>query len=94
MEAPFNLETKDIILNAIRDFQILEIKYRSGANSVMSTREIQPLALYFEQNYWMVVAFCRLRRAHREFRLDRMEAVSKVDDFFPPHQFKLSGFYR
>ncbi len=94
MKTPYNEQAKELIVSAIADFQILEIKYRSGTNAVVSTREIQPLALYFEQNYWMVVAFCRLRRAHREFRLDRMEAVSKVDDFFPPHQFKLSGFYR
>ena len=46
-------------------------------------RRVRPLGLYFWGDAWTLGAWCELRRDFRNFRLDRIEAVSVADAPYP-----------
>lgn len=85
-------DSLSLVQQAIADCDVLALNYRSG-NGTMSKRDIEPLALYFTQAHWMMIAYCRLREAQREFRLDGIIEIKKTGDSFPPNQFRLSDYF-
>lgn len=50
----------------------LDISYNSLYKEELTNRKIEPQAVYFTNNAWIVIAFCHLRDELREFRLDRI----------------------
>lgn len=52
-----------------------EIAYIKSSEIDPVTRKIEPVGLFFESNFWYVLAFCHLRRDYRNFRLDRVKKV-------------------
>lgn len=61
-----------IIQKSIANTRVLEIHYHSISKNEKTIREIEPLGVYYTDKAWVLVAFCRLRNKHREFRLDRI----------------------
>lgn len=59
----------------------LRFGYRDERGQV-TERVVRPLGLYFWGNAWTVGAWCELREGHRSFRLDRMEALTVLDERF------------
>ena len=57
----------------------LLIRYLSSSDDAAKDREIHPLSLSREGQHIYLSAFCRSSQAHRNFRLDRIEAVTVVD---------------
>ncbi len=47
----------------------------SSADGTRSTRTVWPLGLFFWGSVWSLGAWCELRQAFRNFRLDRMEGL-------------------
>lgn len=91
---PFKMKTKlDTIQQAITNFQVLQLKYIK-TNGVISERAIEPLALYFEQGQWHLIAFCRLRQEKRLFLINRMESLIETDQGFAPNQFSLPAYFK
>lgn len=78
--------------DAIANRKTLFLKYRN-ASGIISEREVEPLAVYFEQNNWLLVAYCRLRSENREFKLDRIHSLEAVGEF-APNQFSLRDYFR
>lgn len=60
---------------AIRDQQDVVIQYRNARNEVLD-RRISPILLGGYGRYSYVEAFCHLRQANRQFRIDRIQQVS------------------
>jgi predicted DNA-binding transcriptional regulator YafY len=57
---------------AITNYLLLKIKYHSWGKNEHTDREIEPQALYQTRENWVLIAWCRLRKDFREFRLDRI----------------------
>jgi predicted DNA-binding transcriptional regulator YafY len=66
---------------AIEKREVLVIDYRDEAG-VTSSRAIEPLCLAFWGGVWTVGAWCRLRTAFRNFRLDRIAALGPAGERF------------
>jgi predicted DNA-binding transcriptional regulator YafY len=49
-----------------------------------TTRVVRPLGLSFVGHAWLLTAWCELRRSFRNFRLDRLTAVTITDQPFTP----------
>lgn len=60
-----------MIRRAIRDEQTLEIDYVSEQREE-TTRRIRPIALIYYSEAAVIVGWCELREAIRNFRVDRM----------------------
>ncbi len=82
-----------LIQGAITQRQVLLLQYRSGSKGEVTERSVAPMAIYFTQDHWVMVGHCRLRKAMREFRTDRMLFVAVTEDTFPPNQFRLSDYF-
>jgi proteasome accessory factor C len=57
----------------------LLIRYLSSSDDAAKDREIHPLSLSREGQHIYLSAFCKSSQAHRNFRLDRIEAVTVVE---------------
>lgn len=82
-----------LIQNALTNFQALTIIYQSEDGNKKTERLIEPFALYYslEEN-WTLIAFCRLRRDYRMFRLDRMLKIYQTELKFDPHTLTLQEY--
>jgi predicted DNA-binding transcriptional regulator YafY len=68
--------------------QVLRFGYvdRHGATT---DREVEPLA-YLGSGNWYLLAWCRLRRAQRAFRLDRIVEPAVTGEPAPPRELDLA----
>lgn len=83
----------ELCQSSISNFKVLFLKYTSGFG-IISEREIEPLALYFEQNEWKMVAFCRLRAEKRTFLINRIHSLEATEKNFAPNQFSFESYFQ
>ena len=82
-----------LLRDSISNFQVLFLEYKSGIG-IISEREIEPLALFFEQNEWKMVCFCRLRKENRTFLVSRVDSLEVTEKEFAPNQFSLEDWFK
>lgn len=70
-----------LLRDAIRERQKVRLHYRD-AKEDNSQRIVRPLCLSFFAPRWMVTTWCELRGGFRNFRLDRIRELTKLDDSF------------
>lgn len=76
---------------ALTNHILVKIEYTNekGENS---TRTIEPFALLNTEN-WLLVAYCRLRKEFRYFRLDRIQKMQFLEEHFEPHKMTLQEYF-
>ncbi|MBK9794344.1 MAG: YafY family transcriptional regulator [Sphingobacteriales bacterium] len=91
-----NYEIKSNILsylqNALTNFQLVKFEYINAENKE-SNRIVEPFALLNITEGWLMVAFCRLRKEFRYFRLDRIQNLQIQPENFIPHKMTLQEFF-
>jgi len=70
-----------IILESIAEKKQLHVEYKTVDDKV-SSRTIEVVGVFFEFNYWYVMAFCTLRNDFRQFRVDRILGIVKTQHPF------------
>lgn len=86
-------DSLSLIQNALTSFRVLDILYQSEHGSQSTRRKIEPFAFYYSlQQNWTLIAWCRLRRDYRMFRLDRMSGINMLEASFKPHQLTLKDY--
>jgi predicted DNA-binding transcriptional regulator YafY len=70
------------IRTAIKNRNILNIEY-VDAKERSSSRTIWPLGLFFWGNVWTLVSWCCLRKDYRAFRIDRIQKLAVLSDYYP-----------
>ncbi|HOP23324.1 MAG TPA: YafY family protein [Gammaproteobacteria bacterium] len=65
----------------IRIQRKVNVKY-IDANHEKTARVIRPLALFFFNPVWLLAGWCELRKDFRNFRLDRIQSLSVLEEFF------------
>jgi predicted DNA-binding transcriptional regulator YafY len=78
---PPKIEHLGALRAAIRGRQVLHIRY-SGGSSPDGTRDIRPLGLFFWGARWSLLAWCELRQGFRNFRVDRIVALTPTGQVF------------
>lgn len=77
---------------ALTNYQLVSITYET-ADGKITDRIIEPFALYHSiEEDWTLVAYCRLRKDYRSFRLDRMKKVAISDQQFEPHKMTMKQY--
>lgn len=71
---------------ALTNFNLVKIIYYSPDNQQTTERIIEPFAIYTTQENWLLIAFCRLRKDYRAFRLDRIQNLVVQNEVFEPHK--------
>ncbi len=71
------------IEEAVTSHRRLEIQYHS-INSGLSRRVVEPYFIVFRGHAFYFVAYCRSRKECRTFRIDRVESINALDEYFTP----------
>ena len=56
---------------ALAHRQVVGIEYASAGDDRPTERQVEPIGLFYYHWHWHLIAWCRLRGAYRDFRLDR-----------------------
>lgn len=63
---------------AIKNNRIMRMEYYSFARDELTTREVEPYQLVFNEGFWYLVAFCHQREEIRLFRVDRIKGLEET----------------
>ncbi len=75
------------VLKSINQRKVLEIKYHARYNQQKTERVVEPLGVFYSDNSWHLIAFCRMRNDYRDFRFDRIFSMEITEmDFSKEHQ--------
>lgn len=78
--------------SALTNFNLTRIAYTNKEEETTS-RLIEPFALVSTQENWLLIAWCRMRKNFRYFRLDRIKQLEILPEKFSPHQMTLQEFF-
>lgn len=63
--------------------RVLRLAYRGAGKTDSTSRDVEPLGVVFYGGAWYLVAWCRLRRDVRHFRVDRILNLEPQAETFP-----------
>jgi predicted DNA-binding transcriptional regulator YafY len=82
-----------VVQQALTSFKLLQINYQPGPAVQPTSRQIEPFALYYSlEGHWLLIAYCRLRKDFRMFRLDKIRTLKQFDETFEPHPLSLQQY--
>lgn len=61
------------ILKSISEKKVLSIKYFANHSQENTSRNIEPVGIFYSGSNWHLLAFCQLRNDYRDFRIDRIK---------------------
>lgn len=77
---------------ALTNFLLVRIDYANEQGKITS-RTIESFALISTTENWLLIAWCRLRKEFRYFRLDRIRRAEVLSEKFEPHKMTLQEFF-
>jgi predicted DNA-binding transcriptional regulator YafY len=80
----------EILLEAMAEKKQVNLTYQTFISNEIANRVIEPIALFHENNYWYVKAWCCLRLDYRQFRTDRMIKIFRTTNFFTRDHLNIS----
>lgn len=80
------------IQNALTNFLLIRINYTNEQNET-SIRTIEPFAIISTTENWLLIAWCRIRKSFRYFRLDRISKLEILSEHFEPHKLTLQEYF-
>ncbi len=78
---------------AITNFNLIKLNYQKADTDKVSERFVEPFALLTVNENWLLLAYCRLRKEFRFFRLDRIKGLQVQNDRFEPHNMTLKEYF-
>ncbi|MTI30818.1 helix-turn-helix transcriptional regulator [Xanthovirga aplysinae] len=77
--------------NALTNYNLVKIQY-INKEGIATNRLLEPFAILNSEN-WYLIAWCRLRKEFRFFRLDRIQKMEILPDNFEPHNMTLQEYF-
>jgi len=77
--------------NALTNYKLVKVEYTNKEGKA-TNRLIEPFALLNTEN-WYLIAWCRLRKEFRFFRLDRIQKMEMLSESFEPHNLTLQEYF-
>jgi len=70
------------ILKSIASKNVLTLSYFAYHNQQQTERQVEPVGIFYLEAYWHLIAYCRLRKDYRDFRIDRISSIVATDQSF------------
>jgi predicted DNA-binding transcriptional regulator YafY len=64
---------------AVDEQRVVRLVYRSASRAETTERDVEPWAVVAAQGSWYLQGYCRLVRAPRDFRLDRVRSLTVTE---------------
>jgi predicted DNA-binding transcriptional regulator YafY len=81
-----------LILNAISRKLIIELDYFAYYRQEHTSRLIEPIGVFYLDNYWHLIAYCQERKACRDFRFDRINNLKVTESVFVDKHINLQDY--
>ena len=83
------------IQQAIAQTKILSIAYYTASrNETIENRQVEPIGICFYGFTWHLIAYCRLRKEMRDFRVDRIKKLTITEKSFDQkNNFSVEAFF-
>lgn len=82
------------VFKSITERKVLHLQYFANHNEKVTERNIEPIGIYFVDNYWHLIAFCQLRNDYRDFRIDRIIALDTTTQSFKRKDLTLQEYLK
>ncbi|KYP13330.1 YafY family protein [Flavihumibacter sp. CACIAM 22H1] len=80
------------ILTSVALRKAVKIQYFSNYKREKTSRLIEPLGLFFMNNQWHLIAYCRMRADYRDFRLDRITELRISEESYSKKHISLQEY--
>jgi predicted DNA-binding transcriptional regulator YafY len=77
---------------ALTNFYLIKIDYTNEQDK-QTNRIVEPFALISTTENWLLIAWCRLRKEFRYFRLDRITKLQVLAEKFEQHKMTLQEYF-
>lgn len=74
--------TLTVFEQAAQEQRVVHLIYHSNHRDERTLREVEPYAVLCYQGRWYLIAYCRLRQAMRDFRIDRIHQCEVLEETF------------
>jgi predicted DNA-binding transcriptional regulator YafY len=82
------------ILNAIAGKNVMQLNYFAYYRQEHTMRLIEPIGVFYLDNYWHLIAYCRERNAYRDFRFDRITEINVLPESYPDRHPSLKDYLK
>lgn len=83
-----------LLQQALTNYLTVKIEYSKAEGPVATQRVIEPFFLYNStQENWIIIAYCRLKKDFRAFRLDRISKLEVLSQNFKPHTMTIPRYF-
>ncbi|MBL7937081.1 MAG: YafY family transcriptional regulator [Bacteroidia bacterium] len=82
------------ILKSISGKHVLTINYFANHSQENTSRNIEPVGIFYLGSNWHVLAFCQLRNDYRDFRIDRISQITSTPLPFKKQHPSLKSFLK
>jgi len=69
---------------AVDDHEQVEIEYYTASRDEVTTRAVDPLAVFASEGHWHLIAHCHQAGGERDFRVDRIRGLVRTGERFTP----------
>lgn len=66
------------ILKSISEKKVLTLNYFANHSQENTSRNIEPVGIFYSGSNWYLIAFCQLRNDYRNFRVDRINQLTST----------------
>lgn len=70
------------ILKSIGGKNVLSLHYFAHHSQQKTERLVEPVGVFYLDGYWHLIAYCRLRKDYRDFRIDRIKGMRETNEVF------------
>ncbi len=70
------------ILKAIAGKFVMKLNYFAYYRQEHTCRHVEPIGVFYLDSHWHLIAYCRERKACRDFRFDRITAIALTDETY------------
>lgn len=71
---------------AVANKRCVSLQYNAGGRGEVTARTVEPLGMMYYAREWHLIAYCRLRKDFRDFRLDRVVDWAVLAETFSGHE--------
>jgi predicted DNA-binding transcriptional regulator YafY len=77
-----NQDYLELIFRAITNAKVIKIAYQKPSDENAVVRDAEPMGCYFHFDNWYLIAYCRLKKAYRTFRVSRIQRLEIQQESF------------
>ncbi|RYE19005.1 MAG: WYL domain-containing protein [Sphingobacteriaceae bacterium] len=81
-----------IILKAIAGKRVLNLHYFAYYRQEQTQRSVEPIGVFYQDNYWHLIAWCKTRLDYRDFRFDRITGLTLSNEHFADKHLSLKTY--